>query len=120
MKAKSLKVKLKSIEELNAASPEQPKFLRAVVKSQARNPQWVFAAIDGIEGKCVVAIPRRFTGKLEGKVINVEVIKDETGTSYRHEFLAPDITISRKWLLEQSDRLLWHEHNKRVREKNTD
>jgi hypothetical protein len=34
-------------------------------------------------------------------------------------FLAPDITISRKWLLEQSDRLLWHEHNKRVREKNT-
>lgn len=34
-------------------------------------------------------------------------------------FLAPDITISRKWLLEQSDRLLWHEYNKRVREKNT-
>ena len=88
MKAKSLKVKLKSIEELNAVSPEQPKFLRAVVQSQARNPQWVFASIDGIEGKCVVAIPRRFTGKLEGKVINVEVIKDETGTSYRHEFLS--------------------------------
>ena len=38
-----------------------------------------------------------------------------TGTS----FLAPDITISRKWLLDQSDRLLWHEHNKRVNEKNT-
>ena len=70
MKAKSLKVKLKSIEELNAASPEQPKFLRAVVQSQARNPQWVFASIDGVEGKCVVAIPRRFTGKLEGKVIS--------------------------------------------------
>lgn len=34
-------------------------------------------------------------------------------------FLAPDITISRKWLLDQSDRLLWHEHNKRVNEKNT-
>lgn len=33
--------------------------------------------------------------------------------------LVPDITISRKWLLEQSDRLLWHEYNKRVREKNT-
>ena len=31
----------------------------------------------------------------------------------------PDITLSRKWLLEQSDRLLWHEHEKRVREKNT-
>lgn len=88
MKAKSLKVKLKSIEELNADSQEQPKFLRAVVHAQARNPQWVFASVDGVEGKCVVAIPRRFTNKLEGKVINVEVIKDETGTSYRHEFLS--------------------------------
>jgi len=88
MKAKSLKVKLKSIEELNAENPDKPRFLRAVVQSQARNPQWVFASIDGVEGKCVVAIPRRFTGKLDGKVINVEAIKDETGTTYRHEFLS--------------------------------
>lgn len=33
--------------------------------------------------------------------------------------LASDITVSRKWLLDQSDRLLWHEHQKRMREKNT-
>lgn len=88
MKAKSVKIKLKSIEELNAESPDKPKFLRAVVQCQARNPQWVFASIDGVEGKCAVAIPRKLTGKLDGKVINVEVIKDETGTTYRHEFLS--------------------------------
>lgn len=88
MKAKSVKVKLKTTEELNAQCVDGPRFLRAVVQSQARNPQWVFASIDGVEGKSVVAIPRKLTGKLDGKVINVEVIKDETGISYRHEFLS--------------------------------
>lgn len=88
MKAKAVKARLKSIEELNAETPDAPKFVRAVVHAQARNPQWVFGSVDGVEGKCAIAIPRKLTGKLEGKVINVEVIKDETGTSYRHEFLS--------------------------------
>ena len=34
-------------------------------------------------------------------------------------FLAPDITVSRKWLLEQSDRLLSYESKKRYVEQNT-
>jgi hypothetical protein len=33
--------------------------------------------------------------------------------------LAPDITVSRKWLLEQSDRLLSYESKKRYIEQNT-
>jgi hypothetical protein len=33
--------------------------------------------------------------------------------------LAPDITVSRKWLLEQSDRLLSYESKKRYVEQNT-
>lgn len=85
--AKYVKAKLKTTEQLNAAL-ETPRFVRGVVKYQARNPQWVFAVIEGVEGKCAVAIPRKLSGKLEGKAINIEVVKDETGTTYRHEFLS--------------------------------
>lgn len=85
---KHVKAKLKSLEELNKDTIEKPRFVKAVVQAQARNPQWVFAVVEGVEGKSVVAIPRRLTNKLAGKTINVEVITDETGTSYRHEFLS--------------------------------
>jgi hypothetical protein len=88
MKAKSVKARIQSIETLNAVEPDKPRFVKANVISQARNPQWVFASVEGVEGKSIVAIPRRLTNKLEGKQINVEVITDENGTSYRHEFLS--------------------------------
>lgn len=88
MKAKGVKVRMQSVETLNAAEPDKPRFMQATVISQARNPQWVFASIHGMEGKVVVAIPRRLTNKLAGKHINVEAITDENGTSYRHEFLS--------------------------------
>jgi hypothetical protein len=84
---KSPKVKLKSVEALNTEGKGK-KFLQAVVISQARNPQWVFAKIDNLDGKYAVAIPRKLSGKLEGKRINVEAITDDTGTTYRHEFLS--------------------------------
>ena len=84
---KAPKARLKSVEQLNAEDKGK-KFLRATVISQARNPQWAFAKIEGLEGKHAVAIPRKLSGKLEGKSINVEVIKDDTGTTYRHEFLS--------------------------------
>ena len=88
MKSKGMKPRMQSVETLNAAEPSKPRFLSATVIAQARNPQWVFASVDGVEGKSVVAIPRRLTNRLAGKQINVEVITDENGTSYRYEFLS--------------------------------
>ena len=37
-----------------------------------------------MEGKFPVIIPRRLSGKLDGKSIKVEAITDVTGTSYRY------------------------------------
>ena len=57
------------------------------VIKQAKNPRWVFAQHpDG--HKIPVVIPRRMSGKLDGKFIKVEVIESETGITYRHECLA--------------------------------
>lgn len=67
--------------------PEPPKkagVIQGVCIAQAKNPQWIYVKLDGIEGKWPVVIPRRLTGKLEGKRITVEAITDATGTSYRY------------------------------------
>lgn len=65
-----------------------PPILRGFVIHEARNPSWVFAKIDGRDGKVPVAIPRRLRGKLVGKQIGIEAIEDATGITYRHESLA--------------------------------
>ena len=65
-----------------------PKRLKAHVIHPARNENWVFAAIEGRDGKHPVAIPRKLKGRLIGKSIFVDCIKDESGgESFRHELL---------------------------------
>ena len=67
--------------------PQAPKvsgIYDGTVISQAKNPQWVYVKIQGLEGKHPVIIPRRLSGKLDGKQIKVEAITDVTGTSYRY------------------------------------
>lgn len=62
-----------------------PKRHEARVLCAARNPKWVFVAIPGNDRKQPVAIPRKLIGKLVGKKIFVDEIKDEAGgVSYRH------------------------------------
>jgi len=64
-----------------------PRFEKLEVIKQCRNPRWVECARNGWKVK--VAIPKRLTGKLDGKPIKVEVIKDAHGNrSYRHESLS--------------------------------
>lgn len=64
--------------------PKQSGIYDAIVMSQARNPQWVYVRILGMDGKHPVIIPRRLTGKLAGKTVKVEAITDSNGTSYRY------------------------------------
>lgn len=65
-----------------------PDKLRAVVLYGARNPRWVYARIEGRDGKVPVAIPRKLRGFLDGKRIEVEAITDANGeTTYRHAAL---------------------------------
>jgi hypothetical protein len=65
--------------------PKKTDIFLAKVVQQAKNPQWVFCVAPGKDlGKIAVVIPRRFTGKLEGKFVQVEAISDSTGTSYRY------------------------------------
>ena len=66
------------------AAPVKTAVFKAICLSQAPNPQWIYAKVDGIEGKTPVVIPRRLTGRLTGKRIEVEAISDSNGTSYRH------------------------------------
>ena len=82
---------MKSGEEIirnNDIVPEiYPKKHRAWVKAPAKNPRFVWCLIDGIEGRHPVLIPRRFIGKLVGKYITVDEIRDINGVTYRHEAL---------------------------------
>ena len=64
--------------------PKQNAVFKARVISQAPNPQWVYIAMPGNDGKVAAIIPRRLTGKLIGKMIMFEAISDSTGTSYRY------------------------------------
>jgi len=56
-----------------------------LVLSGARNPTWVYAKIDALDGKRLVHISRRYVGALVGKRIPIEVITDANGTTYRHD-----------------------------------
>lgn len=64
--------------------PEVTGIFKGVCLDQAKNPQWIYVKINGVEGKVAAVIPRRLTGKLVGKSVYVEAITDSTGTSYRY------------------------------------
>lgn len=64
--------------------PEVSGIYEGLCIAQARNPQWVYVKLNNVEGRIPVVIPRRLSGKLEGKRIYVEAITDSTGTSYRY------------------------------------
>lgn len=64
-----------------------PRKLRGWVKGQCANPRWVWCVFEEMDGKHQVLIPRRLAGKLIGKPITVDEIKDVNGITYRHESL---------------------------------
>ena len=71
--------------KVEPTSPVRTEVLTMKVLKQAQNPQWVFcSAPERDMGKVPVIIPRRFTNKLVGKLIEVEAISDELGTTYRY------------------------------------
>lgn len=71
--------------KVEPTSPVRTEVLQMKVLKQAQNPQWVFCSIPEQDmGKVPVIIPRRFTNKLVGKLIEVEAISDELGTTYRY------------------------------------
>ncbi len=66
-----------------------PNRLGAMVIRDANNPRWVYAKLDGQDGKVPVAIPMRLRGRLAGKHIEIDAITDASGgTTYRHALLS--------------------------------
>ena len=62
-----------------------PKILRGVVHSKAPNRSYLYVYIKEIQKKVPVVIPRKLENHLlPGKNVNVEVITDDRGTSYRY------------------------------------
>tara|TARA_Y100001951_G_C11164849_1_gene196876 strand:- start:230 stop:616 length:387 start_codon:yes stop_codon:yes gene_type:complete len=61
-----------------------PKHYNGYVIKEAANPSYVYAFIDEIKLKVPVVVPRRWRGRLRGKNILIEEIKDVNGKSYRH------------------------------------
>jgi hypothetical protein len=74
---------------LNADIPEAvPEVLRGTVKHTAMNRLFVYAVIEGIEGKHPVLVGRRWGGdRLVGKPIEIHRIEDVNGISYRYAAL---------------------------------
>lgn len=74
---------------LNADIPEAvPELLHGRVKHAAVNRLWVYAVIEGIEGKHPVLVGRRWGGdRLVGKPIEIHRIEDVNGISYRYAAL---------------------------------
>lgn len=66
-----------------------PNKFMGLVLSPARNPRWVYAKLEGQDGRVPVAIPRKLIAeRMVGKMIPVDAITDATGqTTYRHEIL---------------------------------
>ena len=87
-------IKYRLYAECRKSEPQLlPTFVEVRVLEQCPNPAWVRAKVEFPEGgwrKVDVAIPRRLTGRLVGKMARVEVIRDASGESYRHESLSSD------------------------------
>lgn len=60
-----------------------PNRMQGIVLRPAKNPNYLYVKLDGVEGKVPVCIPRKMRDKLDGKRINVEAITDARGTTYR-------------------------------------
>lgn len=61
-----------------------PDYYMGKVTHQAPNPNYVYAHIRDLGKRVPVIVARRYTGKLMGKTIKIEEIKDESGSSYRY------------------------------------
>jgi hypothetical protein len=70
--------------ELNLPPELETVTLKARFMHEANNKRFVFAKIEGIEGKHAVLIPRKLSGQLKNKVFEVEKIEDVHGVSFRH------------------------------------
>lgn len=64
-----------------------PDVLYATFVHAAPNDRWVYAKIEGVDGKRPVLIPRKLRGKLKDKKFPVHAITDNKGTTYRHAAL---------------------------------
>lgn len=64
-----------------------PSILYGVYLHEAPNPRWVYAKIDGVDGKRPVLIPNKLRDKLKGKRFPINAITDNKDTTYRHAAL---------------------------------
>ena len=55
-----------------------------IVLSVAKNPQWIYVRLIPQNERVLAVIPKRFSQRVVGKLVNLEAITDETGTSYRY------------------------------------
>jgi hypothetical protein len=61
-----------------------PDKTKGVVVRNANNPNYCYAKLYDKESVVPVCIPRKYSGKLVGKPINIEIITDVNGSSYRY------------------------------------
>ena len=62
-----------------------PKHYEGKVIRPAANPNYVYAFIPEINKRVPTVVARRWRGRLKGKNILIEAIKDINGTTYRHK-----------------------------------
>ena len=72
--------------ELGLPKELTPKRAKASFVRDAPNPRRVYATVDGYPGKHTVIIPRHMKPRVIGKRFAVEVIEDEKGVTFRHEW----------------------------------
>ena len=61
-----------------------PKHYVGIVLSECPNPRYNYVHNKEIGKKVPMLVPRKWQGKLVGKVITLEAISDNNGTSYRY------------------------------------
>ncbi len=61
-----------------------PKHYKAKILRECPNRMFNWGYIKEIQKRIAVLIPRRFWGKLVGKLITIECIKDDKGETYRY------------------------------------
>lgn len=61
-----------------------PKHYYGEVVRLAPNPSYVYAFIEELKKAVPCVVPRRFQSTMLGKVISIEEIKDNSGSTFRH------------------------------------
>jgi len=61
-----------------------PKHYLGDVLGECPNPRYNYVFNKEIGKKIPMLVPRKWQGKLVGKIITFEAISDDTGTSYRY------------------------------------